>query len=478
MIKAEEILFNLTGTYDAPPKRSYEANVNDRMINRAMRRTNGGKNFTSSALGSLSQEILRPGKAFGRSDIINGWGEKRLHFVFVLSTKMGGAEFLSYLSGYTDGVGVNSPIAAGRIHFAPDMRLYFNSIITLRKTAIIGRHGKNFRYSVLDNAQILSKNESGMIRYGSYDLPEPNSYIRPFDVFCKLSSMAFVGDKTGLVADYRSGMGETVELSNRSSLNMAKYLEKVLKSHKDAVREAHIVGDMEDLHFNASEEVYDGDVSENDLLGQISMRSSYLEDGYITYQEAEQLISGFDEKAALMGVGQLERVSASPSEVTDGYQHWYGDDDITIAATVIKDSITSIMTECFLSRVGFTVHNDTVDGRAVFKPMSRTSYSSMGAGLPLDELCEMFNKRFETLVLDGISRKGMIPYRIAITASLFGETRMNIIMNSQPPVPYVSTTFADGLLSPMITSSNDDVLTLAHSVGDLAVSLNIGDAGF
>ena len=477
MIKAEEILFSQTGTYDAPPKRSYEANVNEKLINKMMRKTQGGRNYSSQALGRISQEIMRPGKAFGETEIIGGWGERRLRFVFVLSTKLGGAEFLTYLSGYTDGVGVISPIVAGKIHFAPDMRLYFNSVITLRKTMVLGRHGKSYRYSQFGNSQILSKSDSDFVRYGSYELPKPNDYIRPFDLFCKLSSMALVGDQDGLLADYRSGMGETVELSNRSSLNMAKYLEKVLKSHKDAVRTADIVGNisMEDINFGVSESVYDGDFSENDLLGQITMRSSYLEDGYITYEEANKLIDGFDQKAALMSSSNLKKVEASPAEITEGFNHWYGDDEVTLAATIIKDSITSIMTECFLNRVAFTVHNDSVDGRAVFAAMSKDSFRTIGAGLPLDDLCDVFMNRFEALVLDGISKGGMIQYRIAIDSSLFGETRINIILDNSPPTPFVSTTFADGLLSPMITSTSEDVLTLAHSVGDLAVSLNIGD---
>lgn len=478
MIKAEEILFTTTGTYDAPPKRSYEANVNDNLINKVLRKSQGGRNYSSGLLGRVSQEILKPGKAFGQTDIIGGWGERRLRFVLVLSTKISGVEFLTYLSGYTDGVGVTSPIAAGKIHFSPDLRLYFNSVITLRKTIIVGPTGRSHRYSVLSNAQILSKNEESMFRYGSYELPEPNNYIRPFDVFCKLSSMAFLGDQKGIVADYRSGMGETIELSGRSSLNMAKYLEKVLTSHKDAVRTADIIGDMESVNFECSEEVYDGDVSENDLLGMIAMRSGYLEDGYITYGEAEKLIDGFDEKASLIGRSALERHSATPAEKSDGFQHWFGDDETTVAATIVKDSLTSIMTECFLTKVNFLVHNDTCDGRPVFTPIGKDGFSALGAGLPLDNLYESFKSRFESLVLDGISRRGKIQYRMAVSSTLFGETRINISLNGEPNVPYVSTTFADGILSPMITSSSDEVLTLAHSVGDLAVSLNIGDAGY
>lgn len=472
-IVAEKVLFIPTGTYEAQYYRPFESNLTSDSLEHLKRRTRDGQNLEANALAGAASGFLAPtAQAQGDVSIANGWGEKRYRFIIELNVDQFGLKLKQILTGYTDHLGTGTMTATGYV-VDPNMALYINNVMTLRETVQYTNRGQMSTWSVLDNSQLVREANNMQQMQGQFGMvPCTNTLLRPYDVFCRLSSFALEENESAAVIDYRTGVTNGLEKSQRRNGGSATYLSRVLKSHQGALRDMSLTGNPMNVADAAADTVSEGDVYDDPALHILTARSDLLSTGAVSYGQMCQIIGNFDNSAAFLSQRDVVTTPGMSQHTAGSKEHWGGCNRETLAATILNNSVSNIMADTLLTQAWFHAHNQTPTGEIVVSFNPEAPYKTFSTALNPAEHAEVFRFRLAHEVLMEISHRNQIPFMVDMRVDLLGETHVTISLDGYPPVEYAVPSFCDALSAPIVASNQNTLNTLATDIETLSSHLN------
>ncbi len=455
-----------TGTYNDMALRPFQSNVNGEVVRQMQEATRGGTLLQPSNLAGLAGSVVRPAsEAQGVVSIEQGWGQPRFRFMMeVRHTPFAGGEFVQYLTGYTDHVGVSH---GG--HLDPNMRLYFNNSIMTRVVTEYGPTGHYTRQTVSDASHIIT---------GDYS-PDFNSMhrtahtMRPEDVFGTMNTFRLrdVIDDPNDLFDTRTTFAQgTMKKSRRSNGSAPTYLSRLMNTWSNTMAGADTNASEGEIYAKAAGDVREGLVSQDTFLNVLQMNTSLQEGSSITYAELNHISPGLDDRTQVaMSTGAV-RTSHLENHRAGQTEHWGGTTNETIVATILAHSIPAIMMDLMLTNVVFFVTNQTLHGQYHMELVHTEGF----ANVDLTPYGNAFMRRLETEVLTDLTHNNQIGLQIQGHVDVLGESRFTISYNSGPPIEYAVPSFADALMAPIITNNADNLRILASDVEALTDNLQGG----
>ena len=455
------LLFTQTGTYNDMALRPYVTNTDQGTLNALQEATLNGQNLQPSVLAGVAGNIIRPSThAVGGVSIVNGWDIPRLRFVMeILHHDSALGDTIQYLSGYTDQVGVSW--ASGAVD--RNMQLHINNTITTRRVQEFTPVGTQNRQTVTSAAQVLTGNYQP-------DFANLNRNIftmRPQDVFNSVG--ASVLDQSSQIFDTRAAFSAgNVKLSARSNTAAPVYLSRVMKGYQTAMSTADNAEDLPAIMEKAMGTIPEPTLSQDKFFG-IAQRHhrALVENSYITYGELEAMSPNLELVAQFVRQGNTAYMAHHERGMSE---HWQGTTNETVMATVLSHSIPSIMMDLMLTKLAFVVTNQTLDGS--FK-ITYTHVQGFTDGVDLTPYIRHFEHRLFTEVLRDLSRNNQLGLNLVVQLDIIGDTVIDISLNSAPSIRYVTPSFCDALMSPVITNNNMNLQTLANDITSLVENMNV-----
>jgi hypothetical protein len=461
-----------TGTYDTQFIRPLTTELNNITQNAILDTMPGmsGRinpyNFANLA-GSFLQRSATPESAV---TIPNGWNERRLRFLMEVTFDFQtGGTSTHYYMGYTDYTGITNNSAID-----PNLRFYINAKIVTRKGLINTPYGRQPFENIVSSNQVLQNfNEPSIYR-------KPTVFgMRPSEVYTYMLDSFTNNNLANDSYDFRAVINNTGATVDRKLCTPAHfgaeifnniYEQKLLTEEGSNTRGKNLT--IESIEKAKANYINDGVESSrggpnwNDpFLVALSNITSNLAGNSFTYNNLVDLDPNiynviFYNKLSQEGLRQVNQTGLT--------QHWGGSDISTKAAAALSHTIPALMLENMLMMVGFISTNREFGGAITTRIFD---YNGFGDG----DLTEYFNRfilAVEKLVINEISINNMLSYYIRVTADVIGETRIDVSIDNEPVYTYVAPSFSDGIFSPLITNSYNNICAVGSDFMMLYDSMN------
>ena len=454
------LLMSETGTYNIQQNRPYQTdmpgNIVDVLTNRVMDSPN--HRINGSILSGITGSFLQP-QATPESEIriVNGWNEKRIRFILKIKCDMqGGAVRMYYVQGYTDFTGVSSQ---GNV--APDMNFYVNSIIQTRLTTMHTPMGPQVFENTFENSHLLMDDKFSDMR-GASNM----RLMRPEDVFNSLQ-ISHIPDTYGggLTLDSRSMLHREAVMSRRSNGLGANYAASIIDGYSSATDGLAMGSSQMELYTQSRRNVIENPAALDPFLHALTLVTSKAVNNKFTYENLRTLDNNVDNVTNYQVTGPTQLAMMHQTGMT---AHWNGTDRITQAATIISQSIPSLMIELMLTKVYLESNNHGIGGRMDTRLITA---ESLTAGDQTNNYA-VFKNRFEQSLLADLTFGNSVSYAIKLEVNLIGDTRLSISLDGSAFYDYVTPSFCDSLMVPVVTTNPDTISNLVHDFEQLTNSIH------
>ncbi len=453
-MQVKRLLIKDTGTYEEQYRRPYTAEFTGHTASVFQEKLAGVSKYTPSALSGIAEYFVHPTADFESKVLIpNGWGEKRMRFIMEIEhTWNMGATVSMVVLGYTTHVGVTH---AGNIDM--NMEFYVNSILELKYA---NRHtplGNQVIAQVNDSSHVFANNDWNDI----YTSQKDNT-MRPSDIFTLMdrTQCGSLGDNC---FDARIAVTRNAIKSKRSNCLPSNYAAGILQSYNAANLTSGQMGAAEASVLESARGYAGESLASQDpfLVAVAHIREAGIGNVF-TFQDLLRL----DPNIARPEVTQV-RFNVPTQRMqphhTGQTQHWGGTDTETLVATSLTQSVPGLLMETALAFIWFKATNYTLTNAAEIIPIDVKQFGSGDNTAPIDS----FFYRLENEVLRGISKNNQMSYMLEMRVDLLGETWVSIAVNGGPSVDYVTPSFADALLVPVITSNDQHAVGVASNFDTL-----------
>lgn len=463
-----EFLLIQTGTYQEQYLRPFEVHAGAEHINALGQATNGGQMLDMTSIEKVASSIIHPQRATeGVSHIPNGWTSRRFSFIMrvvEVPRIANGTQIERIFYGYTD------HSDASRNHLDPDMRIYFNSEMTISTTNRPNPQGMMIPVSrVMSATQIISP----------MDMAGPNNFmgfngnsiylVRPEDTFyhahdvsvtSALTQHGAIPGEVGQIFDGRtiSSNGNPFKMTRRQDNSASRYLKRTLDGFGDAFSETLMENDgsidQDTLLIKAGNNVKNQELHMIDFFNIIKEDCGYLEQGFVRYQDLCHCFSDLDRISnfSLDDGRSIRNMSHTGQSAT-----WNGGEDYNIAPAMLAQVVPSVMMENFIRQISFTVTPGHGVGEYIVD-VDKNRLRMLSDNLPDDVVMRSvseFIRRLKVDALNYITQNNQIYCSIGMMTNLQGESVIDIEIGSEPLTRYVAPTFSDGLFTPMATRELD-----------------------
>lgn len=486
-----------TGTYQAQFLRPFKSNASASVVDQLRDATYGGMNLGVAAVQELASEVITP-QAMVEGEVLipDTFNSRRFRImarVFEEHPFVRGTTTQRVFFGYSDHCNVT--MQSGLVD--PDMRIYFNSETIIAESIINTPNGPQTQAKIIGSNQIISP--VNMVGGNNGMFAKPSSFlIRPEDNFNLMQTKAvarnledqgMVGVKIDTSYDHRTMVGEggSFKYSKRKDTSPVRYLSSSLNAYQHARKEYNSsMHDQDDILFNrasdSSEILYgeaasvcrNSSITSNTFLGILREHTGFMERGYVTWRELSGLFPELlDNQCALFSMdnGQSKRKVSHCGQS----QAWNGADYTSIGASLLAQTIPSIMMDTFFRQVSFAVTNGASPNtyELVIHPEST---SSIIQGLDMRPYVMELERRIKVDVLNNITRGNQLPFRISMISDLAGESIIDISIGADAVERFIAPTFADSLFSPVITRNQELSGIIANDITWLVKQVIDGDS--
>lgn len=461
-----------TGTYDPQYIRPLTTELNS-ITQNAILDTMPGMNgkinpYTfANIAGSFLQRSATPESQVA---IPNGWNERRLRFLLEITFELQtGGMSTHYYMGYTDYTGITN-----NSYIDPNLRFYINAKLVTRKGLLNTPYGRQPFENIVSSSQVLQNfTEPSMYK-------RPNVFgMRPSEVYTYMLDSFTNNNLAADSYDYRAMINSSGATVDRKLCTPAHYgaeifnniyEQKLLMEEGTNTRGKELT--MESIE-RAKMNYYNDGVDNNrsgpnwndPFLIALSNVTTNLAGNSFTYGNLVDLDPNtynviFYNKLSQAGLAQVNQAGLT--------QHWGGSDMSTKAAATISHTIPALMLENMMMKVGFISTNREIGGGII-----TTIFDANGFGNT--DLTEYFNRfilAVEKLVINEISINNMLSYYVKVISDVMGETWIEVSIDNEPAYTYVAPSFSDGIFSPLITNSYQNICAVGTDFMMLYDSLN------
>jgi len=451
-LRVAKLTMQETGTYNPVHERPYMSHVSGDLMNAIGNRLSqvGNANITGNLLGGIASSILAPSATPG--DVIHipyGWAEKRIRFILeVHAISNTGTTTIYYFQGFTDTLGVT---ANGNID--PNMVFVLNSFIRVNRVEQLTPMGYTSKDLVTQSSQIIN--------------PEPNSVnkgvhkMRPQEVFTGIQSgyiqnaHAYLEPGIGYT-DGRLRLGTEPIGSNRENNLPGQFVSKVFDTHRQAYALADFGQNDADIYSRGVQIALDTMISENPFIRAISQIRGVPVATTFTYSDLVKLDSNTIGMTNMLRLGYTHQTAVHQTGQTE---YWNSANRETVVATMLSNAVPAIMMSLFISKVTFMSTNHTSMAQVHTTLIGGSSVTSAD----MSHAFQTFKNRLDSEVFSDISYGGQQLYTLEMDVSIFGETKINISIDGGPTIMYVTPSFCDGLMAPVIAPNNQVFQNNVHN---------------
>jgi hypothetical protein len=455
-MRITKLLIQDSGTYNNQWRRPYQTQgINGDVIGALQDRLAEQHVITAASVAGLAGQILAPqAQPESQVKIPNSWGERRMRFMMEVQTvRPTGGRIKEVVLGYTDYAGISH---AGSID--PNMRFFINSIIRVRETPMLTPFGQQSQSSVIDSSHVLGRPD-----FDSVLTQAPEVRMRPVDVFTSISRTHL--PDPGSILDTRVTQTQQAAFSKRGNNVPAQYLAELLQSYKLASMGTRDMGQAEQEVLNqARGYVAEGQPGQDEFLRAISQIRGGMIGKEFTYSDLMQLQPDVDSFAVVTLMGPTQRQQVHQVGQT---AEWGGADRDTQVATYLSNAIPGLMMELALTQVVFQTTNHTLNGTLATSILDSNSFADIDISQPL----QLFIHSLEHEIINDITMGGQIGIALKMQVDLLGETWINMSIDGGPFIDYVTPSFCDSLIVPVLTADQGRALDLAKDVENLTFAV-------
>lgn len=451
--------------------RTYDADIKERVVDDILNATDDGGRISPMRLASVARGIVSPtGRALD-SHIDHGWSERRLMFAMVVEVSTGRiSKEYEYIVGYTDH-SEYSQIDNRHTRFDPNMKLYFNSITRVKMTESESRGGTVWQPRINSHDQVLLRDAiTGPNRSRS----KTPSLLRPIDVFRRADTENnFTGTLGNNISNMTGSFNSRLAANSRLNNSPTPYLERLMKAAVTAATNPSgaYIGDNTDEDIVASA-VDSPSVNENLLdadpyLEEMKRSSNILRSGYVTWEELIEMNPDLEEGDHVL-LRPLKLRKNLPN--LDSAVRWRSDEPEAIAASIIAQSLPSLMIQSMYSRVDNLILNSRAR-YAEDKVLFANAWPFL-PGLDVRSSQLYFEQMVEEVVLRDVTKNGLFDIDATINANIDQDIEIWISLDGGEEMYFVFPAYADSLLSPVIADNMDAVETLSDKL--VGLTLDVG----
>jgi hypothetical protein len=461
VIRVAKLTMQESGTYNPIHQRPYVTHVDNDLVQAVQGRLEqaGPTSITGAMLAGVAGTMMMPAASPG--NVINipyGWAERRIRFILeVHATANTGVVTVYYFQGYTSHLGVSSSGAVD-----PKMIFILNSFIRVRRVENKTPMGYYTTDEVTQSAQILNSDPSG---HGV----NPNlQKMRPQEVFTGIHSgyinnqNSYTGDGIGFI-DTRIRLGNEPIGSNRANNLPTNFISKVFDAH----RQAHSLEDFgqgeADIITRGSQLAMDSMIEENPFIRSLSQVRGVPKATAFMFEDLMRIDPNSSNMTNMIRLGNTHQ---STVHQTGQSEYWNSANRETVVATILSNAVPSIMMSLFISKVTFMSTNHSSMGLINTVMLAGSSITSAD----MSGFFQRLKDRLDSEVFLDISYGGQQLYTLEMDVDIFGETKINISIDGSPPIMFVTPSFCDGLMSPVISP---DLNTFNHNVHNFEHMLKV-----
>jgi hypothetical protein len=456
-----------TGTYEDQFRRPYQTNLTAQSAKEFVEQVDGSKFITAGALAGISGQFIRP-MATPESDItiVNGWGQKRLRFFLEIRTEDHIGNFISeYIVGYTDHPGLSMSNILD-----PQMCFFINAVNITNTSYQQTPLGNQTYQNVIDSSHLLVNDV-----YTGHQGINKLYGLRPEDVFSEMQGQMVRTELAGeFLADTRSHFTGDGKKSKRTNAIAPMYAADLLDSYNQTKNSEPNI-DQDRLLGYAINVVQSSAVADDPFLTylrnnkpmQVGACNSF------TLQDLQSLDANVGNVTHVLNVTPEQLGGMSQRGI--GTSHWGGSDSETLFATVISQSVPGYMLQYSLNKIHFSSTNQEIGGKINTIISMAKSFSE---NIDISKYIQAFIFKIQTEMLKSMSYNGQIGFQIEVMCDLLGETWINISINGGPQVTFVTPSFCDALMSPVITRNELVLNSISSDFDSLMSNLSDSKPGF
>lgn len=457
-IKITKLFLIETPGYQDQYHRTYTTYLDGVGLQQVQQATNYGQSISAEALAGVSGSVLQLSQAGHSVDMVNGWGTNRFRFLMAVEQNtIQGGRFIQYLQGYTDHLGVSHGGALDQ-----RMRFFINSVTQTRTVAHHTPMGTKYVPTAHAADHILTRPKMG---YGMNGLGVSNSshLMRPMDALNTISLRQidnhFADHAHEFIDGRTSFVGDSVHKSRRKNGNTPEYLSRVMNAYRNAHDPEDVFSDEATRMTKAAGTVQENTVAGDPFLGLLMRETEFREGQSISLGELTALCP---ELPHVMQVVPLRQAPTFSQSMGASAEYWTSSDATAQIAARLSNAVPAIMLDLMLTRLGFVVHNRTLDNQPDFKFMVMNSFG--GEDLDLTPYAMRFQHRFLTECFMDITEQGRLDVALEIMIDVLGDSVIRVSHLGGPMTDYVTPTFTDALLAPVWADSNRQLHSLALDI--------------
>lgn len=466
-IRVKKIDMYIAPEYGSQYYRPYTTHLSGQdLVNEIQETTQNGTVLVPESLAASAGRFIRPSSSHtGEAQIANGWTNRRIIFVMEVEiTGTYGETTVQYMSGYTDHPGISASM-----HVDPNMRLYFNSAMSFRSMMRqYGNGGVKPTIALKHATNIISPFQGAPL-----DQNAASHMLRPQDVVNNLHTSRFLqgvgnsGYDTNGVRDMTTAAMGDVSISRFSNGNPSEYLSGLLKAMLRTQESLETYQAFEEEKFALqSAAVKEPSMTEFNVIVELSRQlhyGGYGNDGSVSWGE---LISMFGpEIDAVTVVHSTNQLTPMPSAHNPLDTESTGSStQEAIAANIVTSSLPSIMAQCMLAEMSFTITNETVGSPDPYQIIPGEHVQTIAREANFRQLANIAFSRIATEICPAVSNNNTVTFHISVMASLVRDTTVYVRLNGGPSVPFVIPTWGNSIFTPVGHSTQSNLALMASDI--------------
>ncbi|MDD2879638.1 MAG: hypothetical protein PHQ58_04310 [Rhodoferax sp.] len=427
-----------TGTYNTQYRRPFEAEMNADDRNLILETIDRAKSITPLTMAGVANAIITP-PATPESQIMipNGWSTRRLRFFLEVVTedRTGLMQTSEYIVGYTDHCGAING------YLDPKMVFFINAVNITRTQTRETPLGTQVHHNLIDASHVLVNNDY----QGIYHQNQIYT-MRPEDVYDHIDHRELAMGLDGFAMDGRTKLTGNATKSQRVNGIASAYMADLLNSYLQVSRDG-TQADQRTMLQNARMTVESATVSSDPFMSFIRGKYGMTGGDHFTYRDLVDLDPGVEQIKYVAPVDQMQR---GMMHYTGQTADWGSSDLTTQAATVLAQSVPGYLLQFGINKIRLFSTNMDLGMNVTTRIGDAKSFNS---GEDLSRNIQAFLFRLENELLKNISMSNGISFSLELVCDLLGETWITLGLNGEPPTCYVTPSFCDALMAPVVTSN-------------------------
>lgn len=459
-------LFKVDG-YQQQVLRPYVTNINGSVISKIdnILDTYNGKipnNVTSSVCGDFILPSSRPdmfNKQVVEVGIPNSWSENRFVFNLVVEIVVNGLVSTEVITGYTDRLDTVSGRHAGEEFIAPDTVFYINNIASIsRRNNLIESSssiiGGGLGIAAYGNLNTYKMSPSQLINSSKYnfadtlsDIPN-NAYIATDNMICSTPTM-----------------------TNRFNNSPNHVFSKILESYRNVWMANHgsgfdnTISDVnliDSLRSKVSDPI---NTSSNFFYGMSNINGAFT--STFDYKFLTDMDQYIDQKTFIRTI-PINGMNSS---------YWSTTDLSTQSAVIISNMVTNLLVNYSLSVIEFSstnripmgfVGNQNTVKTVVYNISSLTNNQTTNDVVKSNREIQMINALEDAIndeLIPIVSKNNQVDYQLHVKAIINLDVVIEIAYGNDPAERFVFPSFADALISPLLTINSNIYRKNSNDIG-------------